>query len=322
MKRFLAIALVGFAPSVSAQQPVDTMLLRRIMTLEAHVAQLQLMVGVQGFNKPAIPCSEVNDRRPTFTFINGEYDLAYRNRQFGCASIRWDGYQAQISGMAQRLSALESQTAPVPPSTDGLQTQITGIAARLSAVESSVAGGQPVGTAVFDQLVARRVCIRDTGTTCNEDLNAGLQLHGLGLTNIAIRANAGKLDPQDPNHEHWGQINISTDGGLRLQQNARSTFSRGFETYVNPCREWLNFGPDSRSSISVTIGSVHPDADAINETNCTPIPHDRAQDLVIKTDEARKRVQFVLTRPLWELEWIYSSSLHAVDIVVPQPPQQ
>jgi hypothetical protein len=311
MRKLFGLLLFVAAPAF-AQQPVDTMLLRRIFALEARVAELQMMVGVQNFNKAQIPCGDMEAARPTFTFINGEYDLAYRNRQFGCA----------FDPLVQRVTALERPAVPAPIPTDGLQTQITGLAARVGAIESSVAGGQPVGTAVFDQLVARRVCIRDIGTACDDDWNAQLQMHGLGLVNIGMQANIGKLDGQDPNHTHYSQWNVSTDGGTRIQQNAKSSFSRGFVTHVNPCREWLNLGPDSRSALSLTMGSVHVDADAINETNCTPIPHDRAQDLVIKTDEARKKVQFVLTRPLWELEWVYSSVIYAGDIIVPQHPQQ
>ena len=311
MKRFFPIVAlaVGCAEPVMAQQPTDTMLLRRIMTLEAHVAQLQMMVGVQNFNKAQIPCGAAMEAaRPTFTFINGEYDLAYRNRQFGCA----------FDPLVRRVTALESATPTAPAPNDGLQAQVTGALARIAAIESAVAGGQPVGTAVFDQIRAKRICLGDAD--CDPDWNAHIQIHGLGLANIGLASNLGKLDGQDPNHVHYSQFSLSTDGGPRIQQNVKSTFSRGFVSYVNPCREWLNFGPDSRGSVSIYVGGVSPSADAINNVECVPLPHDGAQDFVFKVDEARRRSQIIITRPNWQLEWVYSSALHAVDIVVPQPP--
>ena len=296
MKR-IALFLSLVALPVSAQQPVDTMLLRRIMALEANVAQLQLMVGTRGFMSPQIPCADMEARRPAVWFPNGEYDLAYRNRQFGCA----------FDPLVQRVGKLETATP-----NDGLQAQVTGLAARLSAIESSVAGGQPVGTAVFDQITARRVCIRDAGLSCDDDWNAQLQIRGNGLAGIGLEANMAHIDPQDPEHTHVSQFNVSTDGGTRIQQNAKSSFSRGFITYVNPCREWLNFGPDSRSSPSIYIGGVTP--------ACTPVPHDGAQDFVFLTDEVNRRSVIFMSRPNWKLEFKLSSAIHAGDIsIIPAP---
>lgn len=190
----------------------------------------------------------------------------------------------------------------------GLQTQITGLAARVSAIEAQAAGGQPVGTAVFDVIKARRVCIVDAGLPCDDDWNAQLQIRGNGLANIGLESNMAHIDPQDPEHTHSSQISNSTDGGTRIQQNVRSTFSRGFVAYVNPCREWLNFGPDSRGSVSIYVGSV---TDA-----CTPIPHDGAQDFVFKTDELTRKSQIIFTRPNWNLQYIFSTTLHAGDRTV------
>jgi hypothetical protein len=295
MKKLFGLIL--FAVPVSAQ--TDTAFVRRIFELEAKVAQLQLMVGVQGFNSPQIPCDSMEARRPSTWFINGEYNLAYRNRQFGCA----------FDPLVQRVTALEARPTA---STDGLQTQITGLAARVASIESSVAGGQPVGTAVFDKIWAKKICIDHD---CDPDWNAQLQIRGDGLANIGLEANLAHIDPQDPSHTHVSQINVSTDGGTRIQQNNKSTFSRGYISYVNPCRESLNFGPDSRSSISIYVAGV-------NEQTCTPIPHDRAQDFVFMVDEARRRSRIVMTRPNWQLEWVYSSAIYAADVVVPQPPPQ
>lgn len=194
----------------------------------------------------------------------------------------------------------------------GVVNQTAGLAARLAAIEAQAAGGQPVGTAVFDVIKARRVCIVDAGLPCDDDWNAQLQIRGNGLANIGLEANMAHIDPQDAEHTHVSQVNVSTDGGTRIQQNVRSSFSRGFVARVNPCREWTNFGMDSRGSPSIYIGGVYD--------NCLPVPHDGAQDFVFKVDETRRRSQIIMTRPLWQLEWIYSSTLHAVDITVPVNP--
>ena len=122
----------------------------------------------------------------------------------------------------------------------------------------------------------------------------------------------GHIDPQDMDHTHVSQFNVSTDAGTRIQQNAKSTFSRGYVTYVNPCREWLNFGPDSRSSPSIYIGGVND--------NCTPIPHDGAQDFVFLVNEAQRRATIFLPRPNMKLGFKLSSTIHAGDIsILPQP---
>lgn len=193
----------------------------------------------------------------------------------------------------------------------GLQRQVTDLAARTAAIESKVAGGQPVGTAVFDKIRANKVCIGDMD--CDSDWNAQLQIRGAGLANIGLEANLAHIDPQDSSHTHISQFNVSTDGGTRIQQNAKSTFSRGFVSYYNPCREWLNFGPDSRSSVSIYVGSVSPSADALNRIECVPIPHDGAQDFVFMTDEVARKSRIIFTRPNWTLQFVFSSTIHAVD---------
>lgn len=290
MKR-IALFLSLVALPLGAQ--TDTAVVRQIIELKAMVGQLQLIVGVQGFNSPPIPCDSMEARRPTTWFINGEYNLAYRNKQFGCA----------MNGVVDFVSQAR-------PQLSGLQTQVTGLAARVAAIESSVAGGVPVGTAVFDKIRANKVCIGDAD--CDPDWNADLQIRKNALANIGLEANLAHIDPQDPSHTHVSQFNVSTDGGTRIQQNAKSTFSRGFVSNVNPCRAWLNLGPDSRAGTSIYVGSV-------DENTCTPIPHDGAQDFVFLTDEVNRRSVIFLSRPNWKLEFKLSSTIHAGDIsIVPQ----
>jgi hypothetical protein len=285
MKILLAIiCLIPF--TLSAQSDAD-----RISALELKAriqqAKIDTLLSVIGDFHTVIPCSELDANRPALVLGDGGYPERFRLKQIGCA--------------------IDSAVTLV----GGFQTQLSGLASRIASIESSVAGGQPVGTAVFDIIRARKVCIdRD----CDPDWNAALQIRGGGLANIGLEGNLDHIDPQDPTHSHVSQFNVSTDGGTRIQQNCKSTYSRGYVCYVNPCRESLNFGPDSRSSVSIYVASV-------NEQTCTPIPHDGAQDFVFMTDEVNRRSVIFLSRPNWKLEFKLSSTIHAGDISILPAPQ-
>lgn len=193
----------------------------------------------------------------------------------------------------------------------GLQSQVSGVTARLAAVEAAVAGGYQVGTAVFDKVRANKICVGDAD--CDGDWNADIQVRKNYSAVIGLEANLAKVDPQDAMHTHVSQVSVSQDGGLRWQQNAQSTFSRGFVANVNPCRAWLNFGPDSRANISIYRG-------AVNEETCSRIPHDNAQDLVFLPEESAKEFKLFLPRPLWNIRIVGSSTVNAADLTL-QPKQ-
>lgn len=86
----------------------------RIAALEAKVALLDSIISSKGFLAPRWPCEEKEARRPSTYFPNGEYNLEYRNRQFGCFAGKVvddvAGLQAQVSGLATRLAAVESRS--------------------------------------------------------------------------------------------------------------------------------------------------------------------------------------------------------------------
>jgi hypothetical protein len=251
----------------------------KVDSLEARIAVLEQMLGKAFLGRPIVQ----EDLIPTNELPGGKYPYLLSD------------FQLRTSGLS------------------GLQSQITGIASRLSTIESAVANGQPVGTAVFDIIRARKLCLGDV--TCDSDWNADLQIRKNKSVVLGLESNLDHTDPQDPTHTHVSQFSLSQDGGPRIQQNAKSTYSVGFKTYVNPCREWLNFGPDSRSAVSIYVGSV-------NENTCTPIPHDGAQDFVFKTDEATRKSQIIFTRPNWNLQYIFSSTLHSVDKPINVTPEQ
>lgn len=248
-------------------------------SLLARVAKLE---QAQGPYADSIPPT---DSFPTkcVTLPNGRYTVFCRVQQIG---IGIDDNNIAVSGM---------------------RAQITGALARIAAIESAVAGGQPVGTAVFDKIRVNKICIGDAD--CNPDWNAQLQIRGVASAVMGFEANLNNTDPQDPTHTHVSQFGVSQDGGTRLQQNAMLTYSRGFIGNVNPCRAWLNLGPDSRASLSLYLG-------AVDENTCAPIAHDRSQDLVFLADNNAKEIKLFLPRPLWGLRLVGSTFVNAGDLTL------
>lgn len=280
MKRFLIVALLVATPALAQTDSTSLpALFARVTALEAKNDTLARALG----NIYKRCADQLSGERPA-ELPNREYPAMYRQCQLGSAA-----------DVAYRT------TLP------GFQAQLSGIAARLATVEAAVNGGYQIGTAVFDKIRANKICVGDMD--CDPDWNSQIQVRGNYSAVIGLEANLAKVDPQDAQHTHVSQLSVSQDGGTRLQQNAQSTFSRGFVSYVNPCRQWLNFGPDSRSSVSLFLG-------AVNENTCTPIPHDGAQDLVILPDENDHALKFYLMRPLWTVQFRESSTIHAGDIVL------
>ncbi len=116
MRKLFLLALLLFTSPLAAQ-PTQA----QFDALLARVTLLDSIVGTKGFQSTQILCSEMENRRPSTWFPNGDYNLAYRNRQFGCAfdpvsSLAY-GLQAQVSGVATRLAVVESRpvSIPLPP---------------------------------------------------------------------------------------------------------------------------------------------------------------------------------------------------------------
>lgn len=273
------VAAVSTPRAASAQ--ADSSFAQQFLTMKAQIDTLMRIVG-EFRTRPdlSVRCTELP---------NGECPVLYRQRQLGVAAD--NAYEHVLPGF---------------------QAQLSGIAARVGAIESQVAAGQPVGTAVFDRIRANKVCIGDID--CDGDWNADIQVRKNKSAVIGLEANLDHTDPQDPTHTHVSQFSLSQDGGPRIQQNAQSTYSRGFVAMVNPCRPWGNFGPDSRSGFSIYVGQV-------NESTCTPIPHDGAQDFVFLTDEVNRRSVIFMSRANWRLYFLCSSAIHAGDIACPAPQQ-
>ena len=120
-------------------------------SLKARIDFIEKVQGA-GWKQPQIPCGDMEARRPATTLPNGEYDLSYRNRQFGCA---FD---------------------PVVQTQQAQQLQVNAALVRLGAVEAAVAGGYSVGTAVFDKVRANKICVGDMD--CDPDWNSQIQVRG------------------------------------------------------------------------------------------------------------------------------------------------
>lgn len=191
----------------------------------------------------------------------------------------------------------------------GLQAQVNGALQRVAALEGN-SGHNPITTLVVEKVRANRICIGEFD--CSPNLSAPLQIRMNNGAQIAFESNLNHQQVQDT-ASHVGQINLAPDGGLRLQQNAADT-PQGWRTYVNACREWVNFGPDSRGSLSYYRGSV-------NDVTCTPIPHDPTQDIVWSTDEAARQTMILIWRPNWSVATKTSSCIYCADKVYIQPQQ-
>lgn len=77
-------------------------------TTAERLNRLDSLVGTAKFYQPAIPCGQMESSRPNFSFPSGDYDLAYRNRQFGCA---FDPVVSSIQEFRSRIAALEARPA-------------------------------------------------------------------------------------------------------------------------------------------------------------------------------------------------------------------
>ena len=270
---WIVIAITSFTSSLPAQ-PTQA----QYDSLKARIVFLESITGASRWKTAAIPCPQMEANRPATTFPNGEYDLSYRNRQFGCA---FD-------------PVVEKQAAQ--------QAQLTGALSRIAAIESSVAGGQPVGTAVFDKIRVNQICLGEYD--CDSDWQAPFQIRTNGRSFIGGESNLNGSNPQSP-HSHLGQISIGGDGGIRIDQNCKMTYSAGFKCYIDPCREWSNVGTDSRGSWSYYRGGV--------TDTCVPVPHDPTQDFVLTTDEGARETRMYIWRPNWGLSAIGSSCLVCMD---------
>lgn len=113
-----------------------------------RIAKLEAFVGK--FDSPQISCDSLEAKRPATWFPNGEYDLAYRNRQFGCAfdpvvaaskripsiDVQTNRNGADIVAIKAQLASLGSSggtgspTVPTGPTIAGLSSaQIAGVIA-------------------------------------------------------------------------------------------------------------------------------------------------------------------------------------------------
>lgn len=110
----IAIVLLAIGAAVVGAQTTE----QRLAALEAKVALQDSIIGVRKFQAAQIPCSLMEAQRPTKWFPNGEYDLAFRNRQFGCAfdplATTTYGLQAAFTGWATRLSIVETKLTETP----------------------------------------------------------------------------------------------------------------------------------------------------------------------------------------------------------------
>lgn len=126
----LSIAAVGLLLSQPVQAQTVAQLAakldtanQKIAAANASIAELQAIIGLAGFNSPQIPCTDLERYRPTKTFTNGEYDLQYRNRQFGCFADPVVNRLANLDVIVNRQGAdlvaiktqLGSGTTPIQP---------------------------------------------------------------------------------------------------------------------------------------------------------------------------------------------------------------
>lgn len=235
------LAMSGCAQLATAQTP-------QLDSIKAKVALLDSIVGTKKFQSPQIPCADMEANRPSDNFPNGEYDLAFRNRQFGCAftpavataGTAIAGLQVQVSGLATRLAALEQRVANLTAGPSG------------PIVAPTVEGG--------NLYVPGKVII---GGGCPPDARAQLQICGDGDANIMVVSNMGGGQYQSP-AAHYGMWSLSGDGGMRIIQNAYWTsqcftdtdptngvqYQNCMKRFIQPDRPYAATGHDSQGNWS------------------------------------------------------------------------
>ena len=290
------LAMSGCAQLATAQTDAE-----RIKTLEARVDSLTRVIG-RGWFQPQQPCASLNNNRPE-ELPNGEYNLAFRNRQFGCAFN------------------------PVVEEQLGQRAQIAGLASRVGAVESRSGLGRTVRA---DSLIL--------GTCIYTRHSSQLAICGQGDANIHVESNLSSTQYQSP-RPHVGMWSMSGDGGLRIIQNAYLTldcyenvdptngvrYQDCLKRFVDPQREVGIFGPDSRANFSWSRTSVCQLSDDERvrygvPSWVTPIPcprKDYTQDVVLVIDPDIRKVSMESWQSNWVWEFVRSSCRTCRDIPIP-----
>jgi hypothetical protein len=188
----------------------------------------------------------------------------------------------------------------------GFQAQLSGLASRVGAVESRSGLGRTVRA---DTLIL--------GACRHSDAGSQLQICGLGDANIHVESNLNSLQYQNP-RPHVGMWSLSGDGGLRVIQNGYQTtncfqdvdptngvtYTNCLKKFVDDTREYSQVGVDSRGSWSVV--RAFPG-----------LPREYTQDVVLMIDPATKTISWESWQSGWQWAVVKSTCRVCRDILVP-----
>jgi hypothetical protein len=288
MKRIL-LALALFAAPLGAQ-PTQA----QYDSLKARVEFLERFVGTQYVGKSSGELAAA--LVPESTLPGGRYPIFLSDYQIrvGLAGME-SAFQAQLSGFAQRVAAVEGN----------------------------------------GQYNPQRVIYADTiilGSCAKSDVAAQLRICGISDASIYNESNGDGTQHQNPSR-HFGMWSMAADGGMRMLQNqyvstncvpATDTnanppvqYMDCLKTFVDPNREVGMFGPDSRAQFSWYVASAQRNPDG-----SLRYPHERTQDLVLRTYEGSKTLTLESWRPGWKIEFATSSGLISIDKWFSLPPKQ
>jgi hypothetical protein len=245
-------------------------------SLKARVDFLERFVGTQYVGKSSGELAAA--LVPESTLPGGRYPIFLSDYQIrvGLASME-SGFQAQLTGFGQRLAAVEGNGSNNP---------------------------LPSGVIRADKLIL--------GNCEKIDQAAQLSLCG-NDANIYVESNADGSQYQNQSR-HYGMWSMSSDGGMRILQNQYQSvncvpavdpsngvsYSDCMKSFIDPNREVGMFGPDSRAQFSWYVAKPG-------------IPHDRTQDLVLRTYENSKTLTLESWRPGWKIEFATSTGLISID---------
>jgi len=214
----------------------------RIRELEDRVVVLEQMLGKSFLTRPPAPSDFVPSNElgasGRYPYIISDYQI-----RLGLAA-GFTGQQAQLSGFATRMAAAER-------SIDSLRNVTAGTTGPIIAPFSN--GNNlyiPTGKLII-------------GTGCPSDAQAQIQICGSGDANIMAVSNQNGQQYQNAS-AHVGMWSLSSDGGLRILQNAYQSvncvtatdptngvqYQNCMKKFVDPTREYSAHGPDARGRFS------------------------------------------------------------------------
>jgi hypothetical protein len=190
----------------------------------------------------------------------------------------------------------------------GLQAQVSGLAVRVAALESRSGLGRTIRA---DSLIL--------GNCKYTDLASQFAICGLNDANIHVESNLSSAQYQNP-ATHVGMWSMSSDGGMRRIQNGYLTrncfddvdptngvhYTNCLKKFVDPTREYGQEGFDSRASWSLV--RAFPG-----------VAREYTQDVVLFIDPTTKQISWESWQSGWRWAFVTSSCRVCRDQIHPVP---